>query len=1108
MHRENPGSNKRMSNFDALVTKLREIFQIDRPELDFGVYRILNARAGEIDAYLTTRLKAQVAEAFTTGAAANTDALAKELTDKIAQYEADGVNPETVPAVQKLREAIAAATAGASEHENQVFSQLLTFFSRYYDKGDFISQRRYKGDTFAIPYSGEEVVLHWANKDQYYTKSGEAFSNYGFKLEDGRSVQFRLVAADTAKDNRKDNDKERRFVLAEERSVTRIDEDGEEYDESIVPVSEEDGALVIRFDYKAMPKGTKQDALVSQAVAAVLADETVKARWLGLTERAPTDSNPQRTILEKCLTNYTQKNTADYFIHKDLGGFLRRELDFYIKNEVMNLDDVQNATAFGAIEKNLRMIQCLRTIALHLITFLASIEDFQKKLWLKKKFVVAAHYCVTLDRVPEELYPAIAANPTQWAQWHDLGMWDDAAPGSVNDLKMSPYLMVDTALFDGAFRADLLKAIPDLDASTDGLLIHGDNFQALTLLSDRYREQVKCVYIDPPYNTSSSSIPYKNSFKHSAWATMMDNRISRITPLIPNDGAIFVSIDKHERTGLEHVLDLHFGDDNHVEELIWSMNTNNSQAPNYSTNHEYVLVYAKDRLTAERDKNMFREPKPGFVEVMELVARLNPAYPPIKQIEAELKKLYHDHVIEYREEVEAEGLDWDEEKKNDPWKGLFNYSHAEYRDQQGRIVPEAQAAVAKARIWIWRESDASMPATKQASSTGDPNDPNYRWYKPLHPVTQKPTPHPKSGWKFAFSSEGDRANRQSFQALDRDGRICWGKDEAKVPQLKRMLHEVETNVGKSVFNDYSDGEKQTHALFNRSGVFLAPKHANFVARFVHHATKLDSVVLDCFGGSGSTGHGVITTNRIDGGKRKYVLVEQGDYFNTVIKPRMQKVVYSADWKAGKPTGKETGISHAFKVLKIESYEDTLNNLNLRRDERQGALLDAMSQKAHDDYMMRYMLDVEARGSLLSVEDFRKPFDYSLNIAVDSAGAYEARKVDLVETFNYLIGLTVRHIDIQLKQGFVTVEGTLPTGEKTLILWRDCDVLDYEGLTRLCEKLAINPADSEYEVVYINGDHNIPSVLTTSEAEGEVTKVLKLRQIEPAFLSAMFDVADV
>src|SRR5690606_38698001 len=131
---------------------------------------------------------------------------------------------------------------------------------------------------------------------------------------------------------------------------------------------------------------------------------------------------------------YTQKNTADYFIHKDLGGFLRRELDFYIKNEVMHLDDVQNAESFGAIEKNLRMIQCLRTIAQDLITFLASIENFQKKLWLKKKFVVSAYYCVTLDRVPEELYPAIAANEAQWLQWHSLGMRKNAEPGAIEDL--------------------------------------------------------------------------------------------------------------------------------------------------------------------------------------------------------------------------------------------------------------------------------------------------------------------------------------------------------------------------------------------------------------------------------------------------------------------------------------------------------------------------------------------------------------------------------------------------------------------------------------------------------------------------------------------------
>ncbi|WP_214185743.1 site-specific DNA-methyltransferase [Geobacter hydrogenophilus] len=1086
------------------MAKLKEIFQIDRPELDFGVYRILNARAGEINDYLDNRLKARVQEALVNSGNANLEQVRKELDEAEKNAQALSMNPDDVPKVRELRQRITELSAGSVEHESAVFSHLFTFFSRYYDSGDFISQRRYKGDTYAIPYAGEEVVLHWANKDQYYTKSGENFSNYSFRLNDGRTVHFRLVAADTAKDNRKDSDKERRFVLIERQTRTVTDDDGDEYEEELLPVEEANGELVLRFEYRPMPKGTKQDDLVGKAVQVILGSDTVKSSWLDLAKREPTEKNSQRTLLEKHLTTYTLKNSADYFIHKDLGGFLRRELDFYIKNEVMHLDDVQNAERFADIEKNLRMIQCLRAIALDLITFLAQLEDFQKKLWEKKKFVVAAHYCVTLDRVPEELYPDIVANGKQWQKWFDLGMRPNAAAGQNDELKNRPYLMVDTSLYPDSFKAKLLNAIPDLDDSTDGLLINSDNYQALSLLGSRYKEQIKCVYIDPPYNTSSSAIPYKNTFKHSAWATMMHNRIGKIAPLMPDDGAIFVSIDKHERQSLEHVLDETFGDDNHVEELIWAMNTNNSQAPNYSTNHEYVLVYAKNRVIAEQQKDMFREPKPGYAEVMELVASLNPTYPSISEIEEELRKLYQQHVIEYREQVEAEGLEWEEEKKNDPWKGLYNYKNAEYRDAAGRLVPENEAKIRQAMIWIWQEDNTSMPATKQSPTVHDPQHKNWRWFKPVHPATGKPCPHPKSGWKFAYEDDPESPGKRSFVSLDRDGRIAWGPDETKVPRIKRMLHEVETNIGKSVFSDYSDGEKQTHALFNRSGVFLAPKHAKFVSRFIQHASKKDSVVMDCFGGSGSTGHAVISVNREDKGKRKYVLVEQGEYFSTVIKPRMQKIVYSSEWKAGKPLAEATGVSHCFKVLKLESYEDTLNNLELRRSAEQQSLLDSVSQEAKNDYLLRYMLDIESRGSLLSVNSFRKPLDCKLKVAVDSAGAWEERPIDLVETFNYLIGLKVKQIDSLRERGIVMVQGILPTGEKTLILWRDCEQVDYEALNRFCDSHDINPRDSEFEVVYINGDHNIPSVLTATEEEGGITKVLKLRQIEPEFLSRMFD----
>ena len=97
---------------------------------------------------------------------------------------------------------------------------------------------------------------------------------------------------------------------------------------------------------------------------------------------------------------------------------------------------------------------------------------------------------------------------------------------------------------------------------------------------------------------------------------------------------------------------------------------------------------------------------------------------------------------------------------------------------------------------------------------------------------------------------------------------------------------------------------------------------NLVHRYI-------SEYMDFFAGSGTTAHAVITLNRQDGGNRKYALVEMADYFDTVLKPRIQKVAYAADWRDGKPVAGSAGQSHMFQYIRLESYEDSLNNVRFR-----------------------------------------------------------------------------------------------------------------------------------------------------------------------------------
>jgi adenine-specific DNA-methyltransferase len=1019
------------THLDKFKKLLAELFMFDQADLDFGVYRIINAKRDEIAKFLDRDLLPQVREALGELEQADRTAVEAELTKAIEQARALGADAESLPKVKELRQQLA-QKADIEAIESEVFSDLYGFFRRYYSEGDFLSLRRYKEGVYAIPYEGEEIKLHWANADQHYIKTTEYFRDYTFKLSDSRRVHFKIAEADTEQnDNKPANGQERRFILCEADFV-----------------AEENGELVVRFEYRPDSEKRKQADLNAQAAQRIIQAEGARNWLAGLAAKPNPEKHPDRTTLEKHLTDYSARNTFDYFIHKDLGGFLRRELDFHIKNEVMHLDDIDSATA-PRVEQYLAKIRAIRKIAHKIIDFLAHIENFQKRLWLKKKFVVETNYCITLDRIPEELYSEIAANDSQREEWVQLfainEIKDDLArpgystPLKPDFLKAYPTLVVDTRHFPTEFIARLLPAISNLDEQTDGIFIYSENFQALSLMRSRYREQIECIHIDPPYNTQTSGFLYKNDYQHSSWLSMMAKRLEAGRSLVSPKGNLLCHIDENENERLQLLCDeLQLSN---AGTVIWDKKNPMLGRKGVATEHEYVL---------------------WRTEIQSPVYLRNASQRLILKTAAEIIEKYG----AVNEQAKDEFTKW-----ISSCPGLSGGERANrYLDKDGRVYQSAGMS-------------APEPRT-------DP-----KFFVPLiHPITQKPCPVPPFGWS--------RSPETIQGLLDRD-EIIFGEDENVQPRRKLFLTESSQRQVPSVLRDASRGKSDVDKL----GLEFPYCHplSLYVDLVGAAAPSSDAVVLDFFAGSGTNGHAVIVLNRDEGTRRKFILVEVREYFDTVLLPRLKKITFTPEWKDGKPTRMATKEEvergpHVMKVLRLESYEDTLNNLELKRMRDQGELLDRHAE-LREDYMLHYMLDVESKNSasLLDLERFEDPFNYKLNVSTGTAGETRPTSVDLVETFNWLLGLRVKHIDAI--RGFRVVQGTNPAGEKTLVIWRNTRDKTNTDLDEFFLKQGYNTRDMEFDLIYVNGDNNLENLKRPDET-------WKVRLIEEEFKALMFDVEDV
>ena len=956
------------ANQQKLQQLLRDLFQFDAADLDFGIYRILNQRRDIIDDFIEEDLIRTVHDALEAVATEERSELQEEVedvrTEVVDQLNEDvftqegaiksdyrnfGVAEDYIAARERLEQ-----YEVAEETEARIFNDLHRFFSRFYERGDFHAKRRFSSQDakFMVPYNGEEVFFHWANRDQYYVKTSEHFTAYRFNA-DGFSVEFTVEDANVPQDNVKGN--ERYFILGND------------------PVSwdEDEQTLTVTFQYRLITQD-EADAFVdtynevtgedrssfNHKTNTILCTALHQQILDHLDDQAPRETlqreDDGKTVLMQHLTRYTSENTMDYFVHKDLGSFLRDELDYYIQNELLDTEELIEADA-DRDPHSLRRARVVRKIADRIITFLDQIESFQRRLFEKRKFVTQTDYMVTLDKVPDRLYSKILENEDQIEQWHDVYNTDEwqgdlSWQGEFTEdvLNDNPHLMVDTALFDDGFKHELLASFDDIEEDIDGTLIHGENFQALNLLLEKYRNEINCVYIDPPYNTGDDDFIYKDRYQHSSWLSMMNDRLSLSSNLLSPEGLFFGSIADHEQESLNQITDTAFSDYKQIGQFVWKsrQNKDNRTTTRASIDHEYVLCYGTRLRGAERNTERYTNP---------------------------------------------------DDDDRGPWasENMVGY------------LPENER-------------------------------PNLH-YELVNPETGVSYGKPEMGWRY---------EEETMQRLIEEDKILWPDDSDGRPRRKVFLSKLDdeyTGLSSVICGDtYTyHGTEEIENLFGER-VISFPKPSNLVKTLIEQSEHNTGPVLDFFAGSGTTAHAVMERNE-EIERRKYILVEVADHFDTVLRPRIQKLALSLEWDDGVPVDRD-GQSHMVKYHRIESYEDALNNVVLEEpeDEQQQRLV----EEQREEYVSGYMLDFEAEGtSLLEPVTLEHPFSYELEIEENGTGQ-EPTIVDLVETFHYLLGASVHEYEThehQDRQYVVTrcSVGTENGVDTVLTVWRDVDDLNLE-----------------------------------------------------------------
>jgi adenine-specific DNA-methyltransferase len=581
--------------------------------------------------------------------------------------------------------------------------------------------------------------------------------------------------------------------------------------------------------------------------------------------------------LERACRLFEKQSEVDYFINKNAKAFLQEQFDLWFYQYVFSGESAWT-------EKRLQQLQAIKTIAYRIIAFIAQFEDELVRIWNKPKFVRNSHYIITLDKISDaDLRRRLYAHPGmthQLAEWQTLGMVDAAFELTLltaTDLVGQPrhphyqYLPLDTRYFPDLELA-ILALFDDLDAALDGWLIHSENYQALNTLLPKFRGKVNVIYIDPPYNTDASPIIYVNSYRNSSWLSMMNNRLALARTILAETGIICTTIDDSQQKELHQLLEIIFGKDSTIGTVAVRVNPSGRPTQTgFALQHEYAI------FTRNNDESVIKK-------------------------------------MERTEDQQKRFSDFDE-KGSFEWRNLRREGSNSDRAQRRRLYYPIIVNDATIRIpqMHWNERSQTWEIDEKIS-------------KPeviIYPIDD---------------DEKEKTWRWGYQRILADPSLFMAKKtkNGKINIYYKNHPDVEGTVPPTLWvgAKYSATEHGTGTIKHLFGdsVFSYPKSIYAVEDCISIAglKEEETQCLDFFGGSGTTAHAVINLNRVDEGGRKYILVEMGEHFNTVILPRIKKVVFSGKWKDGKAVlnngdgeGSGKGISHFAKYYQLEQYEETL-----------------------------------------------------------------------------------------------------------------------------------------------------------------------------------------